>query len=116
MTELWAVFLVLIATFLGAFGSLYFKLASKNLSRNLRKLTKNYALMKGALLYGIASIFYIVALKGGQLSVLYPLVSTSFIWVSFLSIKFLKEKMNREKWTGIFLIILGISFIGLGSF
>ena len=66
-------------------------------------------------MYGISTILFIPALKGGELSVLYPFVALAYIWVSLLSVKFLGEKMNKVKWLGIALIILGVSFIGLGS-
>jgi drug/metabolite transporter (DMT)-like permease len=75
----------------------------------------NYNLFGAVALYAIGTALFIPALKGGELSVLYPIVALTYIWVSFLSVKFLGEKMNKLKWLGIALIILGVSFIGLGS-
>ena len=72
----------------------------------------NYHLMLGLFFYGISTIIFIPALKGGHLSLLYPLVSVSYIFVSFLSQWILKEKMNKYKWSGIVLIILGITVLG----
>ena len=109
------IIILLFAILLGAFGSLYFKIGAEKLSRNFGDLLKNFALMKGAILYGTSAIFYIIALKGGELSVLYPIVATGYIVVCFLSVKFLHERMNKEKWLGIALIILGVSLIGFGS-
>src|SRR3989344_9299657 len=100
-TEIWAMVLVIIASFVGALGPIYFKKGSKDFGLNISKLMKNYNLMIGVFLYGIATIIFIPALKGGELSVLYPLVSLTYIWVSLLSIKLLGEKMNRLKWIGI---------------
>ena len=57
----------------------------------------------------------VIALKYGELSVLYPIISTGFVWVSFLSVYFFNEFMNFEKWLGIIAIIIGISFIGMGN-
>lgn len=115
MTELWAIPVVVGATVLGALGSLLFKMGSEAMSLDIKRLVRNYHLMGGFLLYGISALFFIFALKGGELSVLYPFVSTSYIWVCLLSVKFLHEKMNRYKWIGIVLIMLGVSVIGLGS-
>ena len=78
-------------------------------------MATNYHLFGGVGLYAIGTILFIPALKGGELSVLYPFVALNYIWVSLLSVKFLGEKMNRFKWLGIALIIIGVSFIGLGS-
>ena len=79
------------------------------------KLIKNTNLIKGGLLYVFGTITFIPALKGGELSVLFPLVSLGYVLVSLYSIKLLKEKMNSLKWAGIMLIIVGVSLIGIGS-
>lgn len=107
--------LVILATLVGAFGPILLKKASaKKLSR-ISSLATNYHLFGGVALYAIGTLLFIPALKGGELSVLYPFVALAYIWVSFLSVKFLGEEMNRLKWFGIALIIIGVSFIGLGS-
>ena len=114
-TQLWAVGLVILATLIGAFGPILLKKASAMKLSSISALMKNYNLFIGVSLYGISTILFIPALKGGELSVLYPLVALAYIWVSLLSVKFLGEKMNKLKWAGIALIILGVSFIGIGS-
>ena len=113
-TQLWAIGLVLLASFLGSFGPILLKKASGKISFNPLKLIKNYYLILGFLSYGLGTILFIPALKGGELSVLYPLVATVYIWVSIWSVKILKEKMNKYKWLGVLLVIIGVAFIGLG--
>lgn len=114
-TQLWAIGLVIFATLVGAFGPILLKKASEKRLSKISSLITNYHLMGGVALYGVGTVLFIPALKGGDLSVLYPFVSLNYIWVSLLSVKFLGEKMNRLKWLGVTLIILGVSFIGLGS-
>ena len=114
-TQLWAIGLVVSATLVGAFGPILLKKASAKRLSKLSSLATNYHLFGGVALYAIGTLLFIPALKGGDLSVLYPFVSLSYIWVSLLSVKFLGEKMNKFKWIGIALIIVGVSFIGLGS-
>ncbi len=114
-TELWAIGLVIFATFVGAFGPILLKKASAKKLSKLSSLISNYHLFGGVSLYAIGTVLFIPALKGGDLSVLYPFVSLTYIWVSLLSVKFLREKMNLIKWIGIALIIIGVSFIGIGS-
>ncbi len=63
------------------------------------------------MLYGVSAVIYVWALKYGRLSLLYPITSLSYVWVSLLSVKFLKENMNNYKWIGISLIILGVILI-----
>jgi|TARA_B100001964_G_C14213824_1_gene591717 uncharacterized membrane protein len=114
-TELWAIGLVILATFIGAFGPILLKKASEKKLSKISSLMKNHHLFGGVSLYAIGTILFIPALKGGDLSILYPFVALAYVWVSLLSVKFLGEKMNLMKWVGIALIIVGVSFIGIGS-
>src|SRR3990167_2610969 len=113
-TQIWAVSLVVFATLVGAFGPILLKKASAKSLSNLSSLATNYHLFGGVALYAIGTMLFIPALKGGDLSVLYPFVSLVYVWVSLLSVRFLGEDMNKLKWIGIILIIAGVSFIGLG--
>lgn len=114
-TELWAIGLVIFATLVGAFGPILLKKASEKKLSSISSLMRNYHLMGGVALYGIGTVMFIPALKGGELSVLYPFVSLVYVWVSLLSVRFLGEKMNQWKWAGVGLIIFGVSLIGIGS-
>jgi len=114
-TELWAIGLVILATLVGAFGPILLKKASAKKLSKISSLITNYHLFGGVSLYAIGTILFIPALRGGDLSILYPFVALTYIWVSLLSVKFLGEKMNSMKWFGITLIIIGVSFIGIGS-
>ena len=114
-TQMWAIALVISATFIGAIGPILLKRGSGRFSLNPFAQIKNRSLIGGIFFYVLSSLLFIPALRGGDLSVLYPLVSVSYIWVSLLSVKFLGEKMGALKWIGVFLIIVGVSLIGLGS-
>lgn len=114
-THLWAVGLVLLATTIGAWGPLFFKKASDRLAFNLRSILTNYYFLIAIMFYGMSTVLFIPALKGGELSVLYPCVALVYVWVSLISVFFLKEKMNSLKWVGIALILTGVTLIGLGS-
>lgn len=111
MTQLWAIVIVLSAAVLGAFGQLCFKLGSDTLSMKIKELLRNRYLIVGVVLYAIATVMSILALKGGELSVLYPLIATSYIWATILAKKVLKENINVYKWSGVVMIIVGVIFI-----
>jgi drug/metabolite transporter (DMT)-like permease len=113
-TQLWAIGLVILAVFLGSFGPVLMKKAAHR-KFSIKGILTNYYLIGGFFFYGIGTVLFVPALKGGELSVLYPLVATTYIWVSLWSMKLLKEKMNKYKWIGVFLIILGVAFIGMGA-
>jgi uncharacterized membrane protein len=114
-TKAWAIFTILFTTLLTSSAQLLYKYGSANLSFNPFQLITNYYLIGGIFLYAIGGILMIISFRGGEVSVLYPIIATSYIWVSFLSIKFLGETMNYFKWFGVILIISGIISIGFGS-
>jgi uncharacterized membrane protein len=103
------------AVFYGSFGSLLFKMGADRLVFKIKDLIRNWRLILGLFIYGTSTFPFIFALRGGELSVLYPMVATVYLWVSLWSIKFLKEKMSLTKWMGVALIIIGVIFVGLGS-
>lgn len=115
MTRLWVIGIVFLAAIIGSFGALFLKMGSKRFSFRFKKLIKNYKLIIGVLLYAVSSLFFIWGLKHGELSVLYPIVATGYIWICLLSVKVLGEKMNVWRWLGILAILIGVSFIGFGS-
>ena len=101
------VIIVLLASFLGAIGQVLFKKVS---SKGL-KMLKDIKFYLALLLYALATFMFIGALKFEKLTILYPIVSTSYIWTSLLAIKYLKEEMNYYKWSGILFIIIGVLLV-----
>ena len=62
-------------------------------------------------LYGSSALLFVWALKHGKLSVLYPLIGTSYIWVSLFATRFLGESLSVFQWLGIVLIVSGIALV-----
>ena len=114
-TKLWAIGVVLFCTLLTSTAQIFYKFGAEKLSFNIIELVTNYELIMGMVLYAIGGILIILSFRGGEVSVLYPIIATSYIWVSFLSIYFLNESMNLYKWLGVFTIVAGIVLIGYGS-
>ena len=114
-TQLWAMGVVLFCTLLTSTAQIFYKFGAERLEFSIMGLLTNYEIMMGILLYAVGGILLIVSLRGGEVSVLYPIIATSYIWVSFLSIYFLGESMNLFKWLGVITIMAGIILIGLGS-
>jgi len=110
MEKLTAVALVAFCALMAAAAQLLFKLGSKGIGVSLLSWL-NWKLILGMTLYAIASILLIIALKYQNLSILYPVVATSYIWVTILSTWFLHETFPAIKWLGIALIITGILII-----
>ena len=107
-TESFAIGLVVIGTIIGSFGGFYLKKGSGKVSFNIWRWLTNWNLYYGAVFYVIASFFSIIALKFGDLSVLYPFASLTYIWIILFSKFLLKERITKWKWMGIFLILVGV--------
>ena len=114
-TKLWAIILMIITTILTSSAQIFYKLAAPRLEWNLFALITNYYLLIGMSLYIIGAVLMITALKGGDLSVLYPIVATSYIWVGLFSSYLFHESLNIMRWLGIAAIFFGVIFIGVGS-
>lgn len=114
-TKLWAILLVLFCTAITTSAQIFYKLGANVLQFNLFSLITNYNLIIGLGLYAIGAALLIIALKGGELSVLYPIIATSYIWVTFASSYFFNESVNLFKWLGIVFVIIGVTVIGYGS-
>jgi len=110
-TKIHAIFLVLFCTLLTSVGQVFFKLAA-NFQGNL---LNNYFILVGFILFGSAGILLVLALKHGELSILYPLIATSYVFVSIFSIYIFNETMTLFKWLGILVIIIGITLLGIGG-
>lgn len=114
-TKMWAMGVVLFCTLLTSTAQIFYKFAAEKLSFNVLSIITNVNLLMGMLLYAVGGILIILSFRGGEVSVLYPIIATSYVWVSFLSIYFLNESMNLYKWLGVFTIVAGIVLIGYGS-
>ncbi len=114
-TKLWAALLILFTTLLTSSAQILYKFGIPSLKFNLMSIITNYYLIGGLLLYGVGAILMIISFRGGEVSVLYPIIATSYIWVSILSLYFLGETMNIFRWTGVFIIVAGIVSISYGS-
>jgi uncharacterized membrane protein len=112
-TEPWAILLVIFSVLIGSFGPILLKTGAHRLSRNPWSFIRNRHLIGGLFCYGVGTIMYIIALRGGELSVLYPIISISYPIVAFLSVIFLKEKMNKMKIMGTVFVILGIILVSV---
>lgn len=114
-TARFAILLIIVCTVFTSVGQILLKLSTKNMSLNFFSLITNYYLIFGVIIYGLGALIMLVALKKGELSVLYPFIALSFIWVALISLFFLHEKLLLINWIGIILIVGGVSLIGRGA-
>ena len=105
------ILLTALAAFIGSIGQLEFKRGADNLQFDIKLLLTNYHLILAVAVYGLSTILYVYALNKGNLSILYPIIATSYIWTLMFSKVFLKEPIGLTGWAGVFFILLGVALI-----
>lgn len=78
-------------------------------------IVENVKLFFGYALYGINTVLMAYALKGRELSRLYPIIALTYVWVTLLSVLMLAEHVNVFRTVGIALIVTGVSILGGGK-
>ncbi len=74
----------------------------------------NHVFILGFIVYLCGGLLMVMAFRRGELSVLYPILATSYVWVSLLSPYFFGEEMNLLKWSGVVIILFSVSLLGFG--
>ena len=103
--------LTALAAFIGSIGQLEFKRGADNLQFDIKLLLTNYHLILAITVYCVSTVLYVYALNKEQLSILYPVIATSYIWTLMFSKIFLKEQVGLTSWAGVFFILLGVALI-----
>ncbi len=107
--------LVILCTLFTSVAQIFFKLGSGKLVFDLIKILTNHYLIIGIILYGIGAVLLLLSLKIGELSVVYPVIATSYIWVSILSFFIFNESITLFKSLGVASIIGGVAFLSLNG-
>ena len=115
-----AIFLVLACTLLVAIAQYLIKLGANRLSHaglmaTMIGIFTIPQLFAGYCLYGIFTVLFVYALRHGELSVLYPLISLSYVWVTITAVLAFHESVNPFKIIGVAVIILGVAVLGFGG-
>ncbi len=108
--------LVFCCTLLGAAAQVLMKIGANTIPHpGLLQILTNLPLMGGYCLYGLSTLLLVMALKHGELSLLYPVIALTYVWVSILSVLIFHENLNPFKVLGISTIVVGVCVLGRGS-
>jgi len=115
-TKTWAIGLVVLCTVFTAIGSLLLKKGADRLEfSSLQGILQGYLVLIGLTFYFVGFLLLMYSFKHGELSVLFPFVSLSFVWVVTLATIVLKEKVTPLEILGVATIVAGVVMIGLSS-
>jgi len=113
-----AVAIIVIGVIFAAFGQVSWKLGI-NQAGQLATLTPatlsvvllNPYVLLGFVMYGLSTIFWLIALSKKDLSFVYPFISLTYVLVLVLSSLVLKESIGLNKIAGTIAIIIGLIII-----
>lgn len=108
MTKLKAICLAILCAILAATAQIFQKLGGNMLP----EIT--WPIFIGLLLYAIALLAFITALKEGEVTVIFPIVAVSYILVTIYAILIFNEPISILRWTGVLLIFAGVTMTGAG--
>ena len=106
---------VLIGAVIGSVGSVFLKSGAHAVNRNWTSIAFNWRLAIGIVTYLISSVLFVKGMSRGELSVLFPLVSLGYVCTLVWSRLFFHEVITKVKLASVGLILVGITFLSLGS-
>lgn len=108
--------LVFCCTILGAAAQVLMKTGANHITQaGVLGMATNLPLMAGYCLYGLSTLLLVLALRDGELSLLYPVIALTYVWVTVLSFAIFHDEMNPWKIVGIVLIVAGVTVLGKGG-
>lgn len=108
-----SILLVFGCTALGAAAQVLMKSGANQMAvHGLAGLLGNLPLLAGYTLYGLSTVLLVMALKDGELSLLYPVIALTYVWVTVLSVLIFHDRINPFRIAGVATIVLGVGVLG----
>jgi multidrug transporter EmrE-like cation transporter len=107
--------LVLVGSVIGSVGAIFLKSGAHAVNRRWTSIAFNWRLAVGIGAYLSSSVLFVKGMSNGELSVLFPLVSLGYVCTLVWSRLFFNEVITKVKLAGVGLILVGITFLSLGS-
>lgn len=104
---------MLLCTVIGAAAQVLIKTGANHLAEPTAwAMLTSAPILLGYSLYGISTVLLILALRKGELSILYPVISLTYVWVTVLSVALFRESVNPMKAAGLASIVAGVALLG----
>jgi multidrug transporter EmrE-like cation transporter len=116
-----AMLLVLFCTFVNAASQVFIKKGTVSLGAHPSLVETAVGiftrpmLFSGYALLGASTVMFVLALRRGELSLLFPILTLGYVWVTILSVLIFHDSMNLFKIAGVAVIISGVAILGRDS-
>ena len=107
--------LVIFGSFIGSLAMVFVKSGAGRLELSLRSALSNWRLVVGVAGFCLSSFFFVLGLREGQLTILYPMVAVGYIFTLFWSRLFFGEALTKGKFAAIGLILVGLVLLQFGN-
>jgi multidrug transporter EmrE-like cation transporter len=111
-TPLSSIGLFALAAILGAAGQFLYKTGAGQITSSPWSFF-NLWLLGGVMCYVAVMVLFVAAFKrGGELSVLYPIYASTFIWAAFISLLAYSTPIKPVNAAGMALLVAGMYLMG----
>jgi uncharacterized membrane protein len=112
-TPIASIIMFVIAAFLGAVGQFLYKSGADQATNGLASYVFNFRILGGVVCYiGVMVLFVAAFKRGGELSVLYPIYASTFIWAALLALWAYGVPIKPVNVLGMVLLVGGMYCMG----
>ena len=102
-----------LASLFGAVGQYLYKSGAEKAGSTLGSYIFNGRIMAGVVCYiAVMTLFVAAFRKGGELTILYPIYATTFIWASFIAWMAYQTPIKPVNVMGMALLVVGMFLMG----
>lgn len=115
-TPVASILMFLAASLIGAAGQFLYKSGAESAGGSVVSYLLNVRILAGVLCYVAVMILFVAAFKkGGELSVLYPIYATTFIWAALIGLAAYGTPISFVNVLGMVLVVAGMLLMGVSG-
>ncbi|MEM7372135.1 MAG: hypothetical protein AAF587_26190 [Bacteroidota bacterium] len=112
-TPLISIVFFIIAAMMGALGQYLYKTGADQAEGGILSYLGNIRLLGGVVCYILVMVLFVAAFKkGGELTVLYPIYASTFIWAAVLALAVFGTPIKPINVAGMVLLVAGMYLMG----
>lgn len=112
-TPVLSIVFFLVASLLGALGQFLYKSGAEEAGETVQGYLLNGRILGGVACYiGVMVLFVAAFKRGGELSVLYPIYATTFIWAALIALIAYGVPIKPVNVAGMLLLVGGMFLMG----